>query len=72
MRVGRVFLVLGVEVTAADRAAATSQRWGTDNSARLGLAPHFSGEALREVPPKRLPPQRELSAVRLTEDKPLL
>ena len=34
----------------------------TLDSARLRRAPPLSGEALWEVPPKRLPPQRELSA----------
>ena len=58
-----------VVVTAADRAAATLQRWGTNPSARLWRAPPLSGEALRKGA-RRLPPQRKLSAVRLTEDKP--
>ena len=60
-----------VVVTAADRAAATLRREGTNPSARFaGTSPFRGGFAGSAA--KRLPPQRELSAVRLTEDKPLL
>ncbi len=68
LKVGAVFCCLGV-VTAADRAAATLRRGGANPSARFaGTSPFRGGFAGSAA--KRLPPQRELSAVRLTEDKP--
>ncbi len=68
LKVGAVFCCLGV-VTAADRAAATLRRGGVNSSARFaGTSPFRGGFAGSAA--KRLPPQRELSAVRLTEDKP--
>ena len=58
-------------VTAADRAAATYAAWGTNPSARFAGTSPFRGGFVGSAA-KGLPPQRELSAVRLTEDKPLL
>ena len=69
MKDGRV-LLFWVVVTAADRAAATCQRWGTDPSARLRRAPPLSGEALREAPPQKAPSAEGAVSRRLTEDKP--
>ena len=60
----------GVVVTAADRAAATFAAFGErpPPPACGGHLP-FQGRLCGKCA-KRLPPQRELSAVRLTEDKP--
>ena len=65
------FFCFGVVVTAADRAAATLRRRG-DEPLRppvAGTSPFRGGFVERAA--KRLPPQRKLSAARLTEDKPL-
>ncbi len=47
------FPCFGVMVTAADRAAATYLRW---------VPSHYRKRAIADAAPKRLPPQRELSA----------
>ena len=72
MKVGRV-LLFWVVVTAADRAAATCQRWGTNPSARLRRAPPLSGEALWEAvgsAAQKAPSAEGAVSRRLTEDKP--
>ena len=58
-----------VVVTAADRAAATFVALGNEplRPPRAGTSPFRGGFAGSAA--KRLPPQRELSAARLTEDK---
>ena len=60
-----------VEVTAADRAAATFVALGNEplRPPVAGTSPFRGGFAGSAA--KGLPPQRELSAARLTEDKPL-
>ena len=60
-----------VVVTAADRAAATYAALENEplRPPVAGTSPFRGGFAGSTV--KRLPPQRELSAARLTEDKPL-
>ena len=52
------FFCFGVEVTAADRAAATYATWGTNPSARFAGTSPFRGGFAR-VSSKGLPPQKE-------------
>ena len=58
-----------VVVTAADRAAVTFAGWANPSARFAGTSPFRGGFAGSAA--KRLPPQRELSAVRLTEGNPL-
>ena len=82
--VGRCFLVGSacecgrspidlVEVTAANRAAATMRRGAREKRRRKAVffRGDFSLAPSADAHPKRLPPQREQSAVRLTEGTPL-
>ena len=60
-----------VKVTAADRAAATCKRWGTNPSARRWRAPPLSGEALQDAPLKGSLRRGSCHARwRMTEDTP--
>ena len=63
------FPVFGVMVTAADKAAATFVAQGDEplRPPAAGASPFRGGFAGSTA--KRLPPQKELSAVRLTEDR---